>query len=100
MTASNCPSLAKKRCIVRDANFEKLDQACHVWFLQQHSNSAPLSGPLLREKALQLTPYKLLIWLILMIFSTSKFPVKNWRDLAAQCQVLAAKQTKITSLCT
>ena len=34
-------SLAKKRCIVRDANFE-LDQACHVWFLQQRSNGAPL----------------------------------------------------------
>ena len=32
-----------------------LDQACHVWFLQQCSNGAPLSGPLLREKALQLT---------------------------------------------
>ena len=31
--------------IVRDANFEKLDQACHVWFLQQRSNGAPLSGP-------------------------------------------------------
>ena len=31
MTASNS-LLAKKRCIVRDANFEKLDQACHVWF--------------------------------------------------------------------
>ena len=70
MTASNS-LLAKKRCIVRDANFEKLDQAiCHVWFLQQRSNGAPLSGPLLREKVLQLTPHQLLIWLILMIFST------------------------------
>ena len=69
MTASNS-LLVKKRCIVRDANFEKLDQACHVWFLQQRSNDAPLSGPLLREKALQLTPHQLLIWLILMIFST------------------------------
>ena len=39
MTASNS-LLAKKRCIVRDANFEKLDQACHVWFLQQRSNGA------------------------------------------------------------
>ena len=48
MTASNS-LLAKKRCIVRDANFEKLDQACHVWFLQQCSNGAPLSGPLLRR---------------------------------------------------
>ena len=61
MTASNCPSLDKKRCIVRDANFEKLDQACHVWFLQQRSNGAPLSGSLLREKALQLTLHQLLI---------------------------------------
>ena len=69
MTASNS-LLAKKRCIIRDANFEKLDQACHVWFLQQRSNGAPLSGPLLREKALQLTPHQLLKWLILMIFST------------------------------
>ena len=34
VTASECPSLAKKRCIVRDVNFEKLDQACHIWFLQ------------------------------------------------------------------
>ena len=42
MTASNF-LLAKKRCIVRDANFEKIDQACHVWFLQQRSNGAPLS---------------------------------------------------------
>ena len=37
VTASDCPSLAKKRCIVRDANFEKLDQVCQVWFLQQRS---------------------------------------------------------------
>ena len=35
VTASDCPSLAKKRCIVRDA---KLDQACHVWFLQQRQH--------------------------------------------------------------
>ena len=57
MTASNS-LLVKKRCIVRDANFEKLDQACHDWFLQQRSNGAPLSGPVLREKALQLTPHQ------------------------------------------
>ena len=54
MTTGYCPSLAKKRCIVRNVNFEKLDQACHVWCLQHRSKGAPLSGPLLREKALQL----------------------------------------------
>ena len=32
VTASDCPSLIKKQCLVRDPNYEKLDQACHVWF--------------------------------------------------------------------
>ena len=54
VSASECPSLTKKRCIVRDPNYEKLDQACHVWFLQQRSKGAPISGPVLKEKALQL----------------------------------------------
>ena len=49
-------TLAKKRCIVRDANFDKIDQACYLWFLQQRSKGAPVSGPLLKEKALQLFP--------------------------------------------
>ena len=54
-SASECPSLMKKRRIVREANFEKNDQACHLWFLQQRSKGAPISGPLLREKALLLS---------------------------------------------
>ena len=37
-----------------EANFERTDQACQLWFLQQHSNGTPISGPLLREKALLL----------------------------------------------
>ncbi len=41
---------------MREANFEKIDQACHLWFLQQRSKGAPISGPLLREKALLLFP--------------------------------------------
>ena len=35
VTASDCPSLIKKRCIVRDTNYEILHQACYVWFLEQ-----------------------------------------------------------------
>ena len=41
-SASDCPSLAKKRHIVRDANFEKPDQACYFWFLPQRSKGAPV----------------------------------------------------------
>ena len=48
------PSFAKKRCIVKDANFEKLDKAVYTWFIQQRSKCAPVSGPLLQEKALQM----------------------------------------------
>ena len=48
-------SLSNQKEIVRDPNFEKLDQACHVWFLQQRSKGAPVSGPVLKEKALQLS---------------------------------------------
>ncbi len=44
----------KRRCIIRDTNYEKLYQACHVWFLQQRSKGAPVSGLVLREKAMQL----------------------------------------------
>ena len=29
VSACDCPSFAKKRHIVREANFEKLDQACY-----------------------------------------------------------------------
>ena len=32
----------KKRCIAREANFEQIDQACHLWFLQQRSKGAPI----------------------------------------------------------
>ena len=56
VSASDCPSFAKKRCIVREAKFEELDKACYTWFMQQRSRGAPVSGPLLKEKALQLFP--------------------------------------------
>ncbi len=54
VSASECPSLAKRQCIIRDTNYEKLYQACHVWFLQQRSKGAPVLGLVLREKAMQL----------------------------------------------
>ena len=43
----------KKKCIVREAVFAKVDQACYEWFMQQRSRSVPITGPILREKALQ-----------------------------------------------
>ena len=51
--SSDCSSLAKRRCILREANFAKVDEACYVWFLQQRSKGAPVTGPILQEKALQ-----------------------------------------------
>jgi len=56
VSSSDCPSFAKRRHIVREAHFEKLDKACYLWFLQQRSKGAPVSGPVLKEKALQLFP--------------------------------------------
>ena len=56
VTASANPALAKRRCIVRDAHFQKLDEACYLWFQQQRAKGAPVSGPLVQEKALQLFP--------------------------------------------
>ncbi len=50
VSASECPSLAKRRCIIKDPNYEKLDQACHVWFFQQRSMEAPVSGPVLKRE--------------------------------------------------
>ena len=51
VSASTNPAFAKKRCIVRDAHFHKLDEACYIWFQQQRAKGAPVSGPLLQEKA-------------------------------------------------
>ena len=56
VSVSDCPSFAKKRCIVREAKFEELDKVCYTWFMQQCSKGAPVSGPLIKEKALQLFP--------------------------------------------
>ena len=56
VSTSDCPTFAKKRCIVREAKFEELEKACYTWFMQQRSKGAPVSGPLLKEKALQLFP--------------------------------------------
>ena len=51
-------SFAKKRHIMRRAHFGKLDEAVHMWFVQECSRGAPVSGPLLQEKAISL--FKLL----------------------------------------
>ena len=51
MSASENPSFAKKRCIVREPHFDKLNQACYLWSQQQRSKGIPVSGPLIQEKA-------------------------------------------------
>ena len=54
ISSNSCPASAKKRCIVTEGQFQQLDKACHTWLVQQCSKGAPISGPLLREKAWQL----------------------------------------------
>ena len=44
-------TLVKKRCMIRQVHFPELDKACHIWFLQQRSKGAPVSGPILQEKS-------------------------------------------------
>ena len=51
-------SFAKKRHIMRRSHFGKLDKAIHMWFIQERSRGAPVSGPLLQENAISL--FKLL----------------------------------------
>ena len=42
---------AKKHCIVRRLNYEDVDKALHLWFLQQRAVGTPISGSLLQTKA-------------------------------------------------
>ena len=47
----NCHSKnAKKHCIVRRLNYEDVDKALHLWFLQQRAVGMPISGSLLQTK--------------------------------------------------
>ena len=54
--AEDPESFAKKRHIVRRPHFAKLDEAIHLWFVQERGRGAPVSGPLLQEKASYLLP--------------------------------------------
>ena len=38
----------------RKANFEDIDEAMNTWFLQVRSTNLPVSGPMVREKAMKL----------------------------------------------
>ncbi len=49
VSASECSSVMKKKCIVREAVFAKVDQGCYEWFMQQCSRSFPITGPILRD---------------------------------------------------
>ena len=52
--ASNMESLSFNRKIMRMAADDKLDEALYLWFVQKRSQSMPVSGPVLCEKATQL----------------------------------------------
>ena len=92
MTASDNPSFAKKRCIVREPRFDKLDQACYLWFQQQRSKGAPVSGPVLQEKSRQLSDDG--------AFNTSSgwlHKFCGWMGIAARKRKQNLNQTKISS---
>ena len=36
--------LQKIRCIIREPQYDKLDRACYMWFMQHRSKGAPMSG--------------------------------------------------------
>ena len=42
ITINDNPTLVKKRCIIEKIQFEDLDKACNIWFLQQRSKGAPV----------------------------------------------------------
>ena len=52
--ASSNPTFIKKCCIVREAHFQNLDEACYIWFQQKRAKGAPVSGSVLQEKSQQL----------------------------------------------
>ena len=56
VSGSEIPDVAKKRRVVKEPQFEKIDEACYMWFAQQRAKGALVSGPLLQEKALALFP--------------------------------------------
>ena len=41
---------AKKHCIIQRLNYEDVDKALHLWFLQQRAVGIPISGLLLQTK--------------------------------------------------
>ena len=49
---SESPAFTNKKCyIIRHPKFHLVDEACWMWFCQQRSKGAPVSGALLQEKA-------------------------------------------------
>ena len=54
VSTSDHPKFAKRRCIVSEAHYYNLDKACIIWFLQQCSRGAAISGPIMQENGLQL----------------------------------------------
>ena len=54
MTMNDLSMPTKSRKVMRQENDNALDKALYLWFVQQRSLGAPVSGPILCEKALQL----------------------------------------------
>ena len=88
VTASATPTFAKRRCIVRNAHFQKLDEACYLWFQQQRAKGAPAYkafGIALQWLECQGTdPAHLML-------------VKNWMTTAGRKRDNSLTQTEITS---
>ena len=38
---------------MKNSNYEKVSEALYIWFTQFRENGVPISGPILKEKALQ-----------------------------------------------
>lgn len=51
VAASDDVTFAKRRCIIREAKFDLVDEAVWKWFTQQRSKGGAISGVLLMEKA-------------------------------------------------
>ena len=89
ITCCDNPTLMKKRCILRQVHFPELDKACHIWFLQQRSKGAPVSGLILQEKSLQLFP-KLFLKVILV--HSVRAPVGSRSFVIAMAYQLNSKE--------
>ena len=70
-----------KRKSLKLADDEQLDKALYAWFIQQRSTGAPISGPLLQEKAKH--------------FISFHFILRRMMDFAMRSSYKSLKQTNM-----